>query len=121
MAEVRLRPHASLSDLEKTLREQANEANNVVVSFVGRHPKDYLDSYLGWVNGAWRMLESQLRRTELEQVLHTRHYWAMRQMDGSQAWLTGQIKVELNARRDALVELADEARALAGGGTLPLA
>jgi len=33
-------------------------------------------------------------------------------MDGSEAGLTGQIKFELNARRDALVELADEARVL---------
>jgi len=57
-------------------------------------------------------LGSHLPRTQLEQLLHTRHYSALRQMDGNEAWLTGQIKVELNSRRDALVELADEARAL---------
>ncbi len=113
MVEIRLRPGGSLSALEPALRLQANEANNVVVSFVGGHPRDYLDRYLAWVNQAWRALEYQLRHTQLEELLHTRHYWALRQMDGSQAWLTGQIKVELNSRRDALVELADQAKSLA--------
>jgi rRNA-processing protein FCF1 len=114
MVEVRLRPGGSLNALEPALREQANEANNVVTSFVGGHPRDYLDRYLAWVNQAWRALEYQLRHTQLEELLHTRHYWALRQMDGSQAWLTGQIKVELNSRREALVELADQAKLLAG-------
>ena len=56
MVEIRLRPHASLGDLEKTLRGQANESDNVVSSFVDLHLKDGLDRYLGWVDGAWRML-----------------------------------------------------------------
>ena len=113
MAEIRLRPGGSLSVLEPALREQADAANSVVTSFVGGHPRDYLDRYLAWVNQAWRGLEYQLRHTQLEELLHTRHYWALRQMDGSQAWLTGQIKVELNSRREALVELADRAKTLA--------
>src|SRR5260370_30413908 len=33
-------------------------------------------------------------------------------MDGSEGWLSGQLKVELNNRRDALIEMAEEARAL---------
>jgi hypothetical protein len=57
------------------------------------------------------MLESHLRRAELEQLLHTRRYWA-RQMVGNEGWLTGQVKVELNACREALGEMADEAREL---------
>jgi rRNA-processing protein FCF1 len=114
MVEIRLRHGGSLSALEPALREQANEANNVVTSFAGGHPRDYLDRYLAWVNLAWRALEYQLRHTQLEELLHTRHYWALRQMDGNQAWLTGQIKVELNSRREALVELADQAKRLAG-------
>jgi predicted ribonuclease YlaK len=33
-------------------------------------------------------------------------------MDGGEAWLTGQIKVEMNARVEALTEIADEAERL---------
>jgi hypothetical protein len=113
MTEIRLRPHASLQDLAQTLKEQAHSAQNVVNTFAGGHPKDYLAKYLGWVNEASRMLENHLQRTQVEQLLHTRHYWALRQMDGSEAWLTGQVKDELNARREALAELAEEAEGLA--------
>ncbi len=119
MTEIRLRADASLSDLDQTLRMQANEADNVVSSFVGHHPKDYLDSYLAWVNNTWRMLGNHLQRTQLEQLLHTPHYWALRQMDGNQAGLTGQLKFELNARSDAFRELANEARALADWWNVP--
>src|SRR6266496_1626357 len=58
VAEIRLRSHASLSDLERTLREQATEADDVMVTFAGRHPKDYLGSYLGWVNRPGRCREA---------------------------------------------------------------
>jgi PIN domain len=112
MAEIRLRPGGSLAALEGSLREQASESDNTASKFSGGHPKDYLSAYLAWVSNAWRMLGNQLPRRQLEQLLHTRDYWALRQMDGSEAWPTGQIRAELNARRDALIEMADEARAL---------
>lgn len=112
MTEIRLRPPVTLRDLEKALREHATESDNVVSSCAHRDGRDYLNRYLGWVNWTWRALDSRLDRTQLEQLLHTRHYWTLRQMDGSEPRLTSLIKIELNARRDALVELADEARAL---------
>ncbi len=52
------------------------------------------------------MQGSLLQRSQLEQLLHTRHYWSLRRMDGGEAWLTGQIKVEMNARREALIQLS---------------
>lgn len=38
-----------------------------------RPPKDYLAKYLAWVNEVSRMLENHLQRTQVEQLLHTRH------------------------------------------------
>jgi hypothetical protein len=113
MTEIRLRPTASLDGLDQALRKQASDAENVESNFVGGHPKDYLAAYLAWANEASRILGNDLQRTQLEQLLHTRHYWALRQMDGSEAWLTGQVKAELKAQREALLELAKEARKLA--------
>jgi hypothetical protein len=84
MAEIRLRPHASLAELARTARGQANGARDVMNRFVGGHPKDYLADYLGWVDGASRMLANCLQRTQLEELLHTRPYWVLRQMDGSE-------------------------------------
>jgi PIN domain len=109
MAEIRLRPGASLAALAQTAREQATAAENAMNTFIGKHPKEYLAAYLGWVNEASRMLGNDLHRTQFEELLHTRHYWALRQMDGGEAWLTGQIKTEMNAQIEALNELADEA------------
>jgi hypothetical protein len=112
MVELRVRRGVELVSLEATLRDQANEANNVVVSFAGHHPKDYLTQYLDWVNQAWRMLEGYILGRNLEELLYTKSYWILRQMDGNEAWLTGQIKRELNARREELLQLADEAKVL---------
>jgi hypothetical protein len=113
VTEIRLRPGGSLYRLSDELKKQASESQNVQNRFSGRHPKDYLTEYLGWVNEASGMLGNDLRRTELEALLHTRSYWALRQMDGSEAWLTGQIRGELQARREAFDELAAEAAELA--------
>jgi hypothetical protein len=112
MTEVRLRPYVTLADLEKRLRDQANESNTTVVKRYA-YAKDAAEAYLGWVNGAWRMLESHLEAAQLEELLHTPHYWSLRQMDGGEAWLHGQVKVELNDRREALTAMADEAKNLA--------
>jgi hypothetical protein len=121
MAEIRLRPGASLADLARIARGQANDAQNVRNRFIEGHPKDYLTAYLGWVNEASRMLANCLQRTQLDELLHTRHYWALRQMDGGEAWLTGQIKAEMNARSEALTEIAGEAERLEQWWNVPAA
>lgn len=119
MAEIRLRPGASLADLARIARGQALGAQDAMNRFLGEHPKDYLATYLGWVDEASRMLGNHLQRTQLEELLHTRHYWALRQMDGGEAWLTGQIKTEMNARSEALSELAYEAERLEAWWKVP--
>jgi PIN domain len=121
MPEIRLRPHASLADLARTARGQAADAQNVTNGFAGKHPKDYLAAYLGWVNEASRMMGNHLQRSQLEALLYTRHYWALRQMDGGEAWLTGQVKSEMHARVEALVEMADEAERLEKWWNVPAA
>ncbi len=113
MTGIRLRPGAALRDLESVLLSQARAAENVVNSFGGLHPKDYLTEYLSWIDDASKMLRNQLHRAQVEQLLHTRHYWVLRQMDGTEPFLSGQIKGELIARRDALTELSGEAKKLA--------
>jgi hypothetical protein len=100
VTEIRLRPGGRLYRLSDELKKQAIASQDVENKFSGHHPKDYLTQYLAWVNEASRMLGNDLRRAELEALLHTRSYWTLRQMDGSQAWLTGQIKDELQARRE---------------------
>ena len=112
MTEIRLRPHASLHGLAQTLQEQEGNAQTVVNGFDVGRPKECLAGYLQWINVASRTLGNHLQRTQLEQLLHTRHYWALRQMDGTEAWLTGQVEVEINARREAFLQMAREAAEL---------
>jgi hypothetical protein len=113
MTEIRLKSSARLSGLADELKKQANGAHDVTNDFMGRHPKDCLAQYLAWVNLASRGLGNHLQRSQVESMLHTRHYWVLRQMDGSEAWLTGQIEAELHAQDAALTELAAEAERLA--------
>lgn len=126
MTEIRLQPGTSLKDLAQTLEKQADDAEYIILwhtsepelRFVN-HPGRWLSLYFTWVTIAANMLANHLQRAQLEQLLHTRHYWAFRQTNGDQQWLPRQVRDELYARRQAIRALAAEAEALADHWRVP--
>ncbi|MEW2384694.1 PIN domain-containing protein [Micromonospora sp. NPDC047707] len=121
-------PGVSLKDLSNTLGQLRNYLSRVHVTGPGR-ATERAQQYLEWVNEARRMLRTQLRPAELEQLLPTQEYELTLSAIASSAsvsvashgnpdlanerLLNGLVSTQIDQRSDALQQAIDSLDAAA--------
>jgi len=91
--------------IAQVLRERAAATSSVRTD---QHERDVLNGYLQWADGSSFALRSRLTSESLDELVLTRHYWALRAMNGSEARVRGQVATELQERNAALTQAAED-------------
>ena len=78
--EIRLRPGAILDQAVTTLREQLGALQNVYTSTP-------VDSYVNWTDEAYRQLSNYVLPSQVESLIETKRYWALRPDASNSGWI----------------------------------
>jgi len=104
--ETRLRPGATADQATAALRSQIQAARNVTGG--GNQP----DNYLNWTEEAYRQLGNSLLPSQVDHLIETQRYWALRQMPRSSVGLQLIVAREIDSRIRIFGEAANELEAM---------
>lgn len=113
MTEIRLKDGGALDGLVTALSAQARLAANLANLVTTVHPTDSLAQFQNWAISAVGQLANHLPRPLAEELIYTRHYYALRLMNGSEAGAVRQMETELRARSADMLVLASDVEAVA--------
>ena len=98
----------ALAALTIELAKQA-DATTRSEPIAGRSGHDCLRHYLGWASEAANMISNYLTLGQSHEIIFTRAYWALANMDGGEPFVVTAIQDELRRQRRRLLELSSSA------------
>ena len=105
---MNMRDGGALAALTIELAKQA-DATTRSEPIAGRSGHDCLRHYLGWASEAANMISNYLTLGQSHEIIFTRAYWALANMDGGEPFVVTAIQDELRRQRRRLLELSSSA------------
>ncbi len=107
MTMLELREGFSAGQAVQALKDTAGDAHNAGSALARPTGEQLLTSYFTWADNAARALGNMLASDLVDDLVHTRNYWTFRSARGDEPNLFGLVLGELDQRKRAFTELAE--------------